>query len=317
MKFLVCLLAAGMAYAATLPDTLGEWRRASVSQPALQDQPVWTELGLKDSETAAYEKGAAKFQATIYHLQDTTTSLAAFDWLRPADSKPSKAAALAAATPTSLLLVYGNYLLQFDGYKPAAAELAQVTSTLQKVDHTALPTLYLPSKNLVPNSERYIIGPAALQKFSPQIPTALAGFPQGAEAESAVFHSSKGDVSVVVFNYPTWAIARQRAAEFEKLPGIMVKRSGPLVSVTLTPADPDLASKVLSQVLFRADVTLQERVPTLKDNIGNLVINAFVLIGILLCFALACGVVVGGIRAYQRYGKEDPDGGTLISLHLE
>jgi hypothetical protein len=316
MKFFVCLLLAGLAPAATLPDAIGTWHRTTVAQPALQDQAIWTELGLKDSETATYESGAAKFQASVYRLPDTTASLAAFDWLRPANATPSKLAPMASQTPTSLLAVHGNYVLQFEGHKPSAEELAQITGQLQKVDHTSLPTLHLPSANLVSNSERYVLGPAALQKFSPQIPAAAAGFNQGAEAEMAVFHSPKGDVPVLVFNYPTWAIARERAASFEKLPGIMVKKSGPLVTVSQSPVDPDLANKVLSQVLFKSDVAFQEHVPTLKDNIGNLVINAFILIGILLCFALVSGLLVGGVRAWMRRGSGNPDADTLTTLHL-
>jgi len=213
--------------------------------------------------------------------------------------------------------VHGNYLLEFDGYKPTLPELDAIAGELKNVDHTALPTLYLPSENLVPNSERYIIGPATLHRFSPGIPPSVAAFHLGAEAEMAVFHSPRGDVSTLVFNYPTWAISQQRAAEFSKLPGSVVKRSGPLVAVTLSPADPDLAETVLSRVAFKADVTLQEHVPTLRDNIGNLVINAFVLIGILLCFALVAGLAVGGVRVWMRHGKENPDADTLISLHLQ
>jgi len=315
--FLLSLILTSLAPASTLPDSIGAYHRTSVSRPPLDDQAVWKEWGLQNAETAAYENGKAKFQATAYQLQDTTASLAAFYWLRPAKSTPSGVANLAVETPTSLLLVHGNYLLNFEGYKPTLPELDAAAGELKNVDRTALPTLYLPSGNLVPNSERYIIGPATLQKFSPGIPPSVAAFHLGAEAESAVFHSSRGDNQVLVFNYPTWAISQQRAAEFGKLPGAVVKRSGPLVAVTLNPPDPDLAENVLGQIAFKADVTLQEHVPTLRDNIGNLVINAFILIGILLCFALVSGLAVGGVRAWMRRGKENPDADTLISLHLE
>ncbi len=97
----------------------------------------------------------------------------------------------------------------------------------------------------------------------------------------------------------------------------MVKRSGPLVAVTLAPADPDLAENVLAQIAYKADVTLQEHIPTMRDNIGNLIINAFILIGILLCFAMVSGLAVGGVRAWMRHGKDNPDADTLITLHLE
>ena len=315
--FLLTLLLAGLAPAATLPDAIGAYHRAGSSQRPPDDEAMWKELGLKEWETATYQNGSAKFDATAYRLQDGTSALAAFDWIRPVNATPSPVAKIAAETPKALYLVDGNYLLVFDGYKPPLTDLDAVATQLKNVENVAMPTLFLPDGNMVANSERYIVGPVALAKFSPAIPPSVAAFHLGAEAEMAVFHSAKGDVTALVFNYPTWAISKQRADEFGKLPGAVVKRSGPLVAVTLAPSDPDLAENVLAQVSYKADVTMQEHIPTRRDNIGNLVINAFILIGILLCFALVSGLAVGGVRAWMRHGKENPDAGTLITLHLE
>src|SRR5208282_1736988 len=111
----------------------------------------------------------------------------------------------------------------------------------------------------------------------------------GAEAQLGVFHTPKGDATMVIFNYPSPQIAMQRIPDFQNLPGSIAKRSGPLVAVVLTPPDPDYAEKLLSQVRYQAQVTLDEYVPTRRDNIGDLVINAFVLIGILLAFSVISG----------------------------
>jgi hypothetical protein len=319
MKFLAALLLPFLAGAAILPETIGPYHRGETSQPALSDRPVWDEYGLKDFETVSYSNGASKFTATAYQLQDTTGSLAAFDWQRPEHSTPSKLATLAVETPTSVLLVHGNYLLAFTGYKPSQPEWDEVADNLIHVDRTSLPTLprYLPPTDRLPNSERYILGPASLQKFAPGIPPSVAAFHLGAEAQYGVFHSAKGDTAVAIFNYPTPQIAIQRIVEFEKLPGAMAKRSGPLVAVTVAPADPDLAERLLSQVRFLADVTLQAHIPTLKDNIGNLVINAFILIGILLIIPTIAGLGLGAWRVWLWRGDRDPDADTLISLHLQ
>jgi hypothetical protein len=72
------------------------------------------------------------------------------------------------------------------------------------------------------------------------------------------------------------------------------------VAVILSPPDPDAAERLLAQVRYRAEVTLDERVPTLRDNIGNLVVNAFVLTGILLAFCVVSGLAVGGSRVFLR-----------------
>ena len=216
-------------------------------------------------------------------------------------------------------MVHGNYLLSFAGYKPSKEELDALNASLRNVDATVLPVLpgYLPSDGLVPNSERYILGPVSLQKFAPGVPPSVAAFHFGAEAQMGVFHSPKGDAPMLIFNYPTPQIAMQRIPEFQKLAGAMAKRSGPLVALVLGPPDPDYAEKLLSEVRYQAQVTLDEYVPSRKDNIGDLVINAFILIGILLAFSLVSGFALGGFRALRRHSRHGEEADAMITLHLQ
>ena len=317
-RLLLTLLLPALAQAAIFPDAIGAWHRTAASKPVLADGPLWDEYGLRESETASYQNGSARFTATAWRLQDSTGALAAYDWQRSGNSEASSVASLAAETADSLLLVHGNYLLSFNGYKPTTPELDPVIESLRNVDSTALPTLlgYLPSRDLVPGSERYVIGPASLRKFNAGIPPSAAAFHLGAEAQLGVFRSPKGDMVLTIFNYPTPQIAMQQADSLGKIPGADVKRSGPLVAVILSPPDPDAAERLLAKVRYRAEVTLDERVPTLRDNIGNLVVNAFVLTGLLLAFCVVSGLAFGGFRAFfRRFRKgEDPD--ALITLHL-
>jgi hypothetical protein len=228
-------------------------------------------------------------------------------------------AALAAETADSPVLVHGNYLLSFNGYKPTTLELDPLVESLRNVDITNLPTLpgYLPRRDLVPGSERYIIGPASLRKFNAGIPPSAAAFHLGAEAQLGVFRGPKGDMVLTIFNYPTPQIAAQQADGLGKIPGAEVKRSGPLVAIILSPPDPDAAERLLAQVRFRAEVTLDERVPTLRDNIGNLVVNAFILTGLLLAFCVVSGLAVGGSRIVLRRFRKGEEPEALTTLHLE
>jgi hypothetical protein len=319
MKLATLLLFPALAGAAVWPDMFGPYRRTMDSPAKLTDQPLWDELGLKDSEIAVYENGKDKFTATEYRLADTTASLAAFDWRRPKDSKPSNLANLAVETPTAVVLVHGNYLLEFIGYKPAAAELTPVLDGLIDVDNTPLPTLpsFLPSQDLVANSERYIIGPVALQKFDPGIPPSVAAFHLGAEAQLGLFHSPKGDLTLAIFSYPTNQMAMAKLEEFQKLPAAVVKRSGPLLAVTLSPPDPDEAERVLAQVRYEAQITLHERTPTTAGQVGSMLVNIFVLIGILLVFSIVAGLFVGGFRAFLWRGRKGQQQDPMILLHLE
>lgn len=320
MKYsLLLLLLPGLAAAAILPDAIGPYHRTAASKPASADRGLWDEYGLKDSETATYESGKDKLTVIAYQLQDSTAALGVFDWLRPADAKPSPVAELAAQTDAALWVVRGNYLILFQGHKPPAAELSPVLDGLRNVDTTPFPTLpgYLPSQNLVANSERYITGPAALQRFDPGIPPSVAAFHLGAEAQLGTFHSPKGDMTLAIFNYPTNQIAMQKQGDFQKLPGAVVKRSGPLLAVLLSPPDPDAAERLLSQIRWEAQVTLDEYVPTARDNPGVMLINIFVLIGLLLALALAGGVFVGVFRAFLWRGRKGQEYEPMILLHLE
>jgi hypothetical protein len=246
--------------------------------------------------------------------------MAAFDWQRPANSTASQLAPLAADTGEGLLVVHGNYLLCFTGYKPNAAELGALFDGLRNLDTTVLPSLpgSLPAQDRVANSERYITGPASLEKFIPGIPPSVAAFHYGAEGQLGVFHSPKGDMELVIFNYPTPQIAMLKEVDFRGIPGgNLVKRSGPLVAVVVAPPDLDAAERLLSQVKYQASVTLDQWVPTRRDNIGNLVITAFILIGILLGFSIVSGVVYGALRAFWRRGNRGEEADALTTLHLE
>jgi hypothetical protein len=307
-----------LSWGAILPETIGTFHRAADVPLNLADKAVWTEYGLKQSESARYEDGKANFTVTIWQLQDTTGSLAAYDWQRPADAAPSKLAPMAAETPKNVLLVYGNYLVAFAGHKPEPAEWTAFTDPLKNLDTTSLPSLptYFPASDLVPNSERYITGPASLARFLPAVSPSAAGFHFGAEAQLGVFHSPKGDTTLAIFAYPNHQMAKKQEPELAKLPGAMVKRSGPLVAVVLSPPDLDAAERILGNVRYQANVTRDEYVPTRRDNIGNLVTNAFTLIGILLAFATLSGLMVGGFRAFRRRGGRGDEADALQTLHI-
>ena len=319
MKLPLLLLLPVLAGAAVFPDTLGAYHRTSDSAAALSDRGLWMEYGLKDSEAAAYENGKDKFTATVYHLQDTTGALAAFDWQRAPAATSSDLANLAAETPMGILLLHGNYLFSFQGYKPTSAELMPLFDSLHDVDTTQLPTLpgFFPSQDLVANSERYVIGPAGLAKFFPAIPPSVAAFHLGAEAQIGTFTSPKGNMTLALFAYPTPQIAMQKVGDFQKLSGAVAKRSGPLVAVVIAPPDADAAERLLAQVRYEAQITLDERVPGSNDNPGNMLINIFVLTGILLAFCIIAGLFVGGFRTFLLHGRKGRDADPMILLHLE
>jgi hypothetical protein len=318
-KAWLVLLLPSLSLAAVWPEAIAEWKRAKVAPTAVADRPLWDEYGLKEAETATYEKGAQQFTATGYRLTDSTATLGAFQWKRPAGAVPSKLAPLSAQTPTALVAAHGNFLFAFERFQPSAAEFAALLAGLRNLDTTSLPALtgFLPAARRVDGSERYVLGPVGLEQFSPGIPPSVAAFSMGAEAQVGLFRSPKGDMRLALFNYPTPQIAMQRVEEFHKVPGVMAKRSGPIVAAIVAPPDRDEAEKLLAEVRYEAQITLSERMPTRKDNIADLVLNAFVLIGILLGLTIAGGLVFGGVRALRRVFSQGKEPEAMITLHLE
>jgi hypothetical protein len=302
--------------AAVLPDDIGAFHRVAAKPVALTDQPLWKEYGFQEGETAAYQSGDQQFTVTAWHMQDATGALGAFEWQRPAGARQSSLAGTAAETGDGMLVVYNNYLLSFAGRKPDNNDLTALTAGLKNIDTSPLPALpgFLPSANLVENSERYILGPLALARFAPSISPSTAAFHLGAEAQVAAFQSPAGPMTLALFRYPTQQIARQRVEAFRQAPNVMAKRSGPLVAVVLSPANADAAESLLAQVRYNATLTTDEYVPTKRDNIGNLVIAAFELTGLLLIFFSVAGLAFGGMRLLRRKKGEEPE--AVISLHL-
>ncbi len=306
--------------AAIWPEQLGPFTRGSLKPAPQTDAAVWEEFGLVQSEAADYADGPRKFSAAAWRFRDPTGAMAAFQWQRPSGATPSKLGELAAETPGTVILAFHNYVLRLDGWKPEGADLAPLLEVLPQLDQGSLPTLpgYLPVPGRVPNSERYVLGPASLALFEPRIPPSVAAFHLGTEAQFAQFKSPAGNLGLGIFSYPTPNFARERADQFSKLPGAVVKRSGPLVAVILSPADPNEAERLLAKVQYQATITWSEHVPTARDNVANLILTIFTLCGLLILFCAAAGMAFGGFRLLARkYFKGWVDDESMISLHLE
>jgi len=320
MRFLFAMLVPAVVLAGIWPEDFGPLKRQSTARVTVSDGALWDEYGLQQAERADYALGKDKFTGTAYRFQDSTGALAAFQWQRPADAKPSPLLGkLAVEAPGgNILLAHGNYLLAFKGRAPVAAELTALYQTIPKLENSPLPSLiaYLPAPSLVPNSERYILGPVSLEKFDQGISPSTAGFHMGAEAQLGTFHTPAGDLTLAIFTYPTPQIAMARLVDFQKISGAMAKRVGPLVATILSPASPDEAERLLALVRYEPTVTMSEYVPTKRDNIGSLVINAFELSGILLGFCLVAGLAFGGFRAFLQHKGTAGQDEAMISLHL-
>ncbi len=311
------LLVPTLAYGAILPDSIGDWKRGEVT-PANAPAPhakVWAEYGLQEAETAQFIGPASPRPISIsaYRFSDSTGAFGAWDSIRPAAAHKIESDGLGAEAGDEQFIAVGNFLFVFHSFKPDHDQLAHLYLTAPHYSNAQLPPLqkYLPP-GANPNSERYIGGPEALAKYAPAISPSTAAFHFSTEALLADY----GKTTIVVFNFPGVEMAQKQLSAFEQIPGAVVKRTGPLVAVALHPASPDVAERLLAPVKYEAEVTLAEKPPTLKDNPGNLFLNIAILCGVLIAFAVASGLVFGGIRHLWRRNNPTAEGDEMISLHL-
>jgi hypothetical protein len=311
----VILLAAPLA-AAVLPERAGPWLKSAGKPLAPADAELFAEYGFQEGEEAAL----GPFRIRAWRFRDSTGGFAGFQALRPENAGKSRLPGLAATIPGGLLALAGNYVLEFRGRVPTAAEWDTLTASLPRRDRTPLPGLsaYLPPAGLIANSERYVLGPVSLSRFAAEVPTEAAGFAVGAEAQVARYQTAKGPMSLVIFSYPTNGIARSQLAVLERISGVLAKRTNALVGLIPQPADPEAAGKILALVTQDLSITWNDvppPQPTVQDA-AKMIYAIIQLAGLLLGICLIAGLAMAGFFLYLRRSAAAQPGGEFTSLRL-
>jgi hypothetical protein len=317
---LAALSAVASARADIFPNQLGPYTKSAPKTLSAPDRELDDEYGIQASESADYTSPDKKhFTATAWRFQDSTGAMAMFEAKRPPKATPSKISKLAVTTSDGVIFTDGNYLLQFTGSVPGEAELSQLYDQLPDFRQSALPLLLdaLPAEGLIPNSERYLLGPVSLQRFDPAIAPSTAAFHLGAEGQLGQYETPKGKLTLAIFDYPTPNIARERYEEFAKIPGAVAKRTGPLVAVTVQPPDADAAERVLAQVRYDANVTLNQQPPVTAKQVSGMMLSIIALAGGILFLCVVGGIGLGVFRVILRkVGWLTEEANEMTVLHL-
>lgn len=283
------------------------------------DSAAFKEFGFVSSESAEYRGPKTRGALTVYRMKDATGGLAAWDWLRPADAHRCPLDDHCAAWGKTILINDANYVLEFGGLSPTKADFQSLVSTLPNRHPSDLPPVvnFVPLKDLVPNSARYILGPVSLRSVAPELAGAKPGFDEGAEAHYTAYRVQGETVKLVLFDYASPEMARIHTVDFKLVPGAQVKRSGVLVAVILPGASERQGEAVLDQVKYQAKILWNEPpppnpVPTLYKLLVNIIIVSLLLIAL----ALTAGILYGMMRLYRRrFGTLEEDE-AMTTLHL-
>jgi hypothetical protein len=280
--------------AAIWPEHLGKYERKSVTS---EPTPSKDENGGDEAEQASY----GSFSVTGQRYKDSTGAYAAALEMRE--------------TP----LQVGNYLITCKGNCPK--NLASLVKELPKMSRAALPTLrnYLPAKNIVARSERYVLGPAGLAAAAPQIPAAAVNFDFAPEGDIARYRTPNGEATLAVFSYPNMEMARQQVTALGKLPDAAVKRTGPLVALVIVPGGQAAAAQLLGLIEYKAAISSDDQqLPLIirPQTAAQMVLGILALAGIVLGFCLISGLAYGVFRVLsRRFGYSDATA-AFTSLHL-
>jgi hypothetical protein len=347
-SLLVVLLLAPLCFSATPPDqgilppSFNGWQKdaatvrtgtdAAIADPT--DASVLKEYGFSDAELATYTRGNRKIQVKAARFRDLTGAYGAFTFYQQPQMQTEKIGDQAASNNLRILFYHGNVLVDvlLDRVTAmSAADLRVLSDALPQVQGNSavrpdLP-LDLPRQSFIPHTERYIIGPVAMERLGVPLPVALVDFNASPELVLAKYRSTWGEANLTLIAYPTPQIAMEklRTIQAAALPGgpFYFKRTGPILAVVNGNIPQDEVNPLLASVNYDANVTLTE--PTkadLKDNLGNLIVGVFVLIGFIALLALIFGFAFGGLRILAKKLLPNrvfdrPDDVEIIRLNLK
>ncbi len=330
---------------ALLPKIFAGWEMSGAPQlstdPAAADPTnaaVLKEYGLQEFASATYTKAPGrKLTVKAIRFKDASGSYGAYTFYKLPQMLNERFGDQGASLNERVLFYRGNVLVQatFDKITVmSAAELRELAGDLPVASGPAanLPTLptYLPKQSYVTNSAKYVLGPAGLQEIEAPLPANLVDFSRDAEVALGRYDSSAGAATMMLIAYPTPQIAADRLRAIEAahpntegttLDQFLSKRTGPIVAIVSGKIPSGEAKSLLASVNYDAQVTWNEPTSTSKkDNIGNLIIQNFLLIAIIFGFAIILGLVFGGFRLLmkrffpERVFDRDLD---IIQLHLK
>lgn len=349
-KVLAPLLLLASTFAAAdsqiLPKAFAGWQQdvSSVktsTNPADADASnaaVLKEYGFSDLESATYTKdGDRKLNVRAARFTDATGAYGAYTLYSQPGMQTEEIGRHGESAGDRVLFMQSNIVIEakFDHVNAmSAAEMRELAGDLpEPVSNLAQPPglpRWLPEQQFVQHSVKFAIGPKSYDASGAQLPPSAINFGKSPEIITALYRTDEGNARLTLISYPTPQIAGTQLRAIEQNRGALqqtagdfqIKRSGPLLAIVSGDVSKSEAQSLLASVNYEAEVTYNE--PTYlskKDNIGNLIVAVFALVGIILAVAIAFGIAYGGLRVLLRRLYPDrfvdrPEDTAVITLNL-
>src|SRR5262249_53253184 len=154
------------------------------------DSAVLKEYSFTDFQTGTYTRNDRKMQIKAARFADTSGAFGAFTFYRQQQMQVEKIGDRAASNNSRVLFYRGNILVDVALERVTAMSAADLRSLADVLPEpkgraSACPPCQgsLPKESLIANTERYIVGPVALERLGFPIPANLIDFSKGAEIE--------------------------------------------------------------------------------------------------------------------------------------
>jgi len=339
--------------AALLPQQFGGWEMQGPAQtstdPAAADPTnaaVLKEYRFSDLASSSYTRDDGRtLKIRAARFADASGAFGAYTFYLQPQMTKEQIGDQGASLGQRVLFYRGDVLVDAQFSKESAmagAELRELAGALPrpKGNSANLPTFieFMPHRGYVANTQKYVMGPAALAAQAPPVPADLVDFNASSEVSIAHYSTSSGEATLMLISYPTPQLAaehlrRIEAAHHMTQPQAGIsnvensgpffdKRTGPILAIATGPVSDGDAKSLLGMVNYEASVTWNTPSESAQvRDLYMLILNIVILCGILAGFAIVAGVAFGGIRILMKRCYPDkvfdrPEHMEFISLHL-
>ncbi len=298
------------------------------------------EYGVTQIERQKLRQGNKTAVVIVEQAADPSSAYGLLTFYQTEGMAPAKDMPLTRLDSREALVARGPFFIRIPRDNPENARLSEAdfTSLLAALAGTGSAArlnipIALPTQGLVLTSEKYLLGEDAARAVLPSFRTDLIGFALGAEARLASYATPSGRARVLVVDYPTPQMARERYDAMQKdlnlnasgdAGTVFGKRSGSFVVLVLDPSSRVVASRLLSQFGYSQQVVRNERYP--GDESITMQMVRLVLANLMLTFVLAGFALGGGLifiaskfvarKWFPESSWGQPDEATIIRLKL-
>lgn len=339
--------------AAILPQQFGGWEMQGSAQkstdPAVADPTnaaVLKEYRFTNLAASTYTRDDGRtLKIRAARFADASGAFGAYTFYLQPEMTKEQIGDQGASLGQRVLFYRGNVMVDAQFSKESAmsgAELRELAGALPRPEGNAanLPTFieFMPRRGYVANTQKYVMGPAALAALAPPVPADLVDFNASSEVSMGRYDTASGEATLMLISYPTPQLAAEHlrridaahqmtqpqsgVSSIENSGSFFDKRTGPILAIATGPVSDSDAKSLLRLVNYEASVTWNT--PTENSQVHDLymlILNIVVLCAILAGLAIVAGVAFGGIRILMKRWYPDkifdrPEQMEFISLHL-